>query len=283
MKNILLPTDFSKNSWNAIFTAVKLYADIECRFYTLHTYEPKTQNLAGFKSSYRAGEVYQSLSEAATKELENVKTYLDTNHKNQKHGFETLAIAGDLVETIRDLIPKYDIDTVIMGTKGATGAKEIFMGSNAVKVLKHIKNATVIVVPKSYDFQKLGTLVFPTEYTHFFPKNVLRPIMQLVDLWKPEVKIFHVAQQFKLSKLQEANKKILGKRFKGHPTTFHRVVIKTTVADAIRQFTEEQRADLVVLTNYSHDFFEKLTQEPVVKKVGFKTKVPLMVLPDFEG
>ncbi|SFC44984.1 hypothetical protein SAMN04487891_11187 [Flagellimonas taeanensis] len=32
MKNILLPTDFSNNVWNAIFMATKLYAPLECRF-----------------------------------------------------------------------------------------------------------------------------------------------------------------------------------------------------------------------------------------------------------
>ncbi|MEZ4811618.1 MAG: universal stress protein [Allomuricauda sp.] len=283
MKNILLPTDFSKNAWNAIFTAIKLYSDVECKFFLLHAYEPKTRNITGLKSSSRAGEVYGSLAETSQKELGKIMEYLSVNHKNQKHAFEALAMDGGLLETIRDLIPKYDIDAIVMGTKGSTGAKEIFMGSSAVKVLKNVKNCSVMVVPRSFNFQKLELVVFPTEYTHFFPKNVLLPLLQLADMWKPQIKIFYVAQQFKLSEQQEANKKILKTRFEGHPTVFHKVVIKTTVAEAIRQFAEGEKADLVVLTNYSHDFFEKLTQEPVVKKVSFRTKLPLMVLPDFGG
>ena len=283
MKNILLLTDFSKDAWNAIFMAVKLYADLECKFYVLHAYEPKKENIAGFKSSTRAGVVYQSLSEASSGQLGEVMDYLEENHKNPKHTFEMLSMAGGLVEAIRDLIPKYDIDTIVMGTKGSTGAKEIFMGSNAVKVLKHIKNCTTVVVPELYDFQKLESLVFPTEYAHFFPRNVLRPLLQLVKLWGSKVKILHVAQTFSLLDRQKANKEILKKRFEAHPTSFHKVVIKTTVAEAIRQFAQEERADLIVLTNYSHDFFDKLTQEPVVKNVTFRTEIPLMVLPDFQG
>jgi len=283
MKRILLPTDFSKNAWNAVFMAVKFYADMECKFYVLHAYEPKKENIAGFKSSARAGVVYQSLAEASEGKLGEVLEYLEKNHKNPKHSFERLSVAGGLVETIRKLIPEYDIDTIVMGTKGSTGAKAIFMGSNAVKVLKSIKNCTTVVVPESYDFQKLESLVFPTEYAHFFPKIVLRPLLQLVELWNSKVKVFHVAQTFSLSDRHKANKEILKKRFSGHPNSFHKVVIKTTVAEAIRQFAEEERADLIVLTNYSHDFFDKLTQEPVVKKVTFRTEIPLMVLPDFEG
>ncbi|NAY92417.1 universal stress protein [Muricauda sp. JGD-17] len=281
MKRILLPTDFSKNSWNAILTAVKLYAWMECKFYLLNAYEPSTQNITGFKSSTRAGDVYKSLPEASEKELGKVKQYLDENHFNPKHSFETISLSGDLLDAIHQCISSYDLDTLVMGTKGSTGAKQIFMGSWTVKVLKNIKNCTIIAVPSSFDFQRLNSVVFPTEYTHFMPRYVLMPLLELTQDWKPEIKIFHVAQEFMLSQEQKSNMKILQKRFRDHPTTVNQVVIKTTVAEAIRNFAEEQRADLIVLTNYSHDFFEKLTQEPVVKKVTFRTKVPLMVLPDF--
>lgn len=283
MKQILLPTDFSENAWNALFTAIKLYADFECTFYLLHTYEPKSQNISGFKSSVRAGEIYQSLSDQSEKELEEIITYLGTNYNNLRHTFKTISANGNLVAKIKELIPKYDIDIVIMGTKGATGAKEVFMGSNTVRVLKAIKNCSLIAVPKAFDLKSLKTIVFPTEYTHFFPKGVLQTLLELIDVWESEVKIFHVAQEFKLTDLQRSNKGILKKRLERYPYSFYKVTIKSTVSKAIRDFSQEQAADLIVLTNYSHTFLERLTQEHVVKKVGFKTRAPLMVLPDFEG
>lgn len=283
MKQVLLPTDFSENAWNALFTSIKLYADFECTFYLLHVYEPKSQNIAGFKSSVRAGEVYQSLSDHSEKELEKIATYLRANHDIQKHTFKTISINGNLVTIIKELIPKYDIDVIVMGTKGATGAKEVFMGSNTVKVLKAVKNCPLIAVPKAFDFQLMKTIVFPTEYAHFFSKGILQPFLELMDVWKSEIKIFHVAQEFRLSSLQRYNREILKKRLEGYPYSFYKVTIKSTVSKAIRDFSKEQAADLIVLTNYSHTFLERLTQEPVVKKVGFKTSIPLMVLPDFEG
>ncbi|MEQ9582104.1 MAG: universal stress protein, partial [Arenibacter sp.] len=33
MKNILFPTDFSLNSWNAIKYAIELFKDAPCNFY----------------------------------------------------------------------------------------------------------------------------------------------------------------------------------------------------------------------------------------------------------
>ena len=40
MKNILLPTDFSENSWNAIKYALQLFKNETCRFFLLNTYTP---------------------------------------------------------------------------------------------------------------------------------------------------------------------------------------------------------------------------------------------------
>ena len=40
MKNILLPTDFSDNSWNAIQYAIQLYKDEECTFHLFNAYTP---------------------------------------------------------------------------------------------------------------------------------------------------------------------------------------------------------------------------------------------------
>ena len=36
MKTILLPTDFSDNSWNAIEYALNFYKELNCNFYLLH-------------------------------------------------------------------------------------------------------------------------------------------------------------------------------------------------------------------------------------------------------
>ncbi len=283
MKNILLPTDFSENAWNALFTAVKLYRNFQCCFYLFHTYQPKDANLRGFKSSKRAGAVYEAMEEVANTELAKTVAYLKENHSNPNHLFETVSCTGDLAEGIKKMVSKYDIETIVMGTKGTSGPNGIFIGTNTVKVLKSIKNCVVIAVPLEFDFKSLCSVVLPTEYTHFFPKHVLLPILELVASEKCEIKVFHVAQEFQLGEHQQANKAILKKRLEKLNYSFYKVNITTSVAKAIREFSEEQKADLIVLTNYSHTFLEKMTQEPVVTKVAFKTNIPLMVLPDFEG
>ncbi len=283
MKHILLPTDFSKNAWNAMFTAIKLYANFTCKFYVLNCYALEGRNIGGFKSTVRSGMVHKALKTTSQTGLKEIMQYVKENQTGPNHQFETISYSGDLVSGIKSSISKYDIETIVMGTKGATGAKSIFLGSNTVNTLKKIKNCVLIAVPKKFDFKALKSVVLPTEYTHFFPKPVLKPLLELIGTEDAEVKIFHVAQEFKMNEQQEANKAILKRRLKGYAHSFYKVTIKSTVARAIRDFSEAQNADLIVLTNYSHTFLEKITQEPVVRKMMFKSSRPIMVLPDLEG
>ncbi len=50
MKNILLPTDFSRNAWNAIAYALHFLKDEPCIFYLLNTYTP-----AFYRADYLIG------------------------------------------------------------------------------------------------------------------------------------------------------------------------------------------------------------------------------------
>ena len=282
MKNILLPTDFSDNAWNAIFTALKMFETSDCNFVLLNSYEPKISNLLGNKSKERLGVIYDSLSKNSKIQLGKTMQYLHDNHTRSNHKFEHVSISNDIENAIKQLVVERDIDLIIMGTKGATGAKEIFMGSNTVKVIKKVRMCPIIAVPKEYDFKALKSVVFPTDFTRHYNKEELRPLIDLVGIWKAEIMIFQVAQEYVLGDEQKQHMKILAKRFKGVDHSFHKVEMWNNVADATDKFASDHNADLIALIHYPHTFMEKLTREPVIRKIGFHSKVPVMVLPDIE-
>ena len=279
MKNILLLTDFSNNAWNAIFAALKMHEHIRCHFYLLNTYEPSFANILGDKSKERLGVIYDSLAKNSSIELDKIISYLEDNHKNNKHTFEKQSISNDLVTAVKEICNEKDIDLIVMGTKGATGAKEIFMGSNTVELIKKVNNCPIFAVPSEHDFKDLSKVLFPTEFTRPYTKYELKPLIELATIWDSEILICYVAREFTLLEEQLANKWVLTKRLDKVAHSFHNVELQATVADSISNFAEETMADIIVMINYEHTFIEKLTREAVVKKVGFHSKIPLLVLP----
>lgn len=280
MKHILLPTDFSDNAWNAIFYALKIYKDVPCHFYVLHSYRPHPVNILGGKGSERLGTIYNAMEETSQDGLATVENYLKTNHSHPNHTFQFLSQKGDIITAINEVRYGKNIDGIVMGTKGATGAQQIFLGSTTVKVIKAIRYCPVIAVPETYNFQRLKQLVFPTDFTRFYSEFELLPMIELALLWKTHIRIFYAAQEFLLNDSQQVNLEFLKEHFKDLECTFHNVGLKTTVAQAIDEFAGESSSDMIALIHYGHSFMEKLTQEPVVKKIGFQTKIPLMVLPE---
>lgn len=280
MKKILLPTDFSDNAWNALFTALKLYTHVKCKFFLLHTYEPKAMNMLGRKSQQRLGIIYDSLAQHSVQELDKILSYLNENHHNPNHSFESISKSDSLEKSVMELVSTRDIELVIMGTQGATGAKEIFMGSNTVKVLKQLKNTSIIVVPTAFDFQKLKILVFPTDYTKKHEKFELLPMIELTKLWNTAIRVIHVGEEFVLTDIQKANMKILEERLAGANYSLHKLGMDTNVAKSIEQYVKDIGADLLTMVRYRHNFWERIIDEPVIKKIAFHSMVPVLFLPE---
>lgn len=278
MKKILLPTDFSDNAWNAIFNAIKIYAGMECTFYLLHAYIPHTVNMLAGKSQQRLGIIYDSLSEYSNQELNKLLEYLNKNHLSPNHTFEGISQSAHLELAIQETISTHDIDLVVMGTQGATSASEVFMGSNTVRVLKKIKSHPVLVVPSEYSFQKLNSLVFLTDFTKSYHKFELFPVTELAGLWQASIKVLYIAGEFLLNQDQTANRKILEDRLLTHEYSFKNVNFVENISTSIALYLKENKAEIMALIRHHHSFWDKIIKEPVVKKIAFHSKIPVLML-----
>ena len=56
MKNILIPTDFSDNAWNALKYGMELYHKTRCTFYIVHI-NPISYNSGGEAAMYVSPEI----------------------------------------------------------------------------------------------------------------------------------------------------------------------------------------------------------------------------------
>ncbi|SHK38819.1 Nucleotide-binding universal stress protein, UspA family [Maribacter aquivivus] len=279
MKKILITTDFSENAWNAIFTALKIYAEVDCQFYLLHAYEPSPLNLMGSKSQQRLGVIYDSLSKYSVQELEEVVSYLKINHKNTKHHFITLSKPGNIEDSTASAINENDIDLLIMGTQGATGAKEVFLGSNTVKVLNQIKNIPILVVPTGYNFQSLKSILFATDFSDSYKKNLFDPIIELSKIWNAGIEVVHVAIEFNLNDNQDAHKDVLKERLSGFDIKFKNIPFENNISKSIAMYAKDKESSFLTILRHQHTFWEKVIGEAVVKKVAFHSKIPVLFLP----
>lgn len=280
MKNILLPTDFSDNAFNAIEYAVQLYKNKECTFYLLNTYTPVAYSMATFNEGYSSlllEEIIRKNSESGLLELEEK---LREKYDNSNHSFKRLSSFNLLTDEIKAVVKDRNIDLIIMGTKGATGAKEVFLGTNTMFTIKKV-HCTVIAVPDNFTYKEPKEILFPSDFKFSMQNENLNLLKSICELHNSRLNILNIYLGQPLSKAQENVKNQFGEFFKNNPHDFH-TAEDVDLVEAIEQFQIKQKIDFLVMIQNKHSFFENLLFKPVIRQMVYHTNMPIMVIPSIE-
>lgn len=276
MTRILLPTDFSKNSLSAIHYALKLYKDIKCTFYLLNSYMPPvyhTEYLMGSPAQIGLGDIVQ---ENSMNNLENLKNKLVAEFNNPLHTFITHSALNVLSSEVTRTVEAEGIDIIVMGTQGATGAKEILFGTNTVHVIKNAK-CPVLAVPSGFEYEVPKQILFPNDFEIELNKDSLSQLLKIVNMHVSQVNVMHVSTGNELSIVQARHKKTL-ENILAINALFHEVS-SNEIITAINDFQIKEKINLLVMVQNKHTFFERLFIEPVIKKIGFHVTIPFLVIP----
>lgn len=281
MKNILLPTDFSENSWNAIRYILELYKAEACTFHLLNTYTPVMSNNRFMASSLQPSIIDAGTKETSMRELGNILEQIQNTFKNKNHSFKTISSFNLLVDEIKNIIDTESIDLIVTGTKGASGIEEVFLGSNTVRIIKAIRNCPVLTIPQEFGYKQPQEVVFATDFKRYYSASELQPLIDLAQSFKATIRIVYVQNKIKaLSEIQQFNLNMLRKYFGEIDHYVHTVSELNSVSKTLEVFADELDIHLLAMLNYQHSYMERITREPVVKQVAFHTQVPLLVIPE---
>ena len=276
MKKILLPTDFSEISINAIQYATKLFADIPCRFFVLNVYripylaneELMDQNISQLSA------MEEEMHEASKEGMEKILEHLP---ENKNHIFETISDYNLFSLAVHQAVEEKKIELIIMGTKGATGAREIFMGSNTADVI--MRNAcNVIAVPENHSFKPPKELLFPTDFRINHDLKDLSPLINLAEMNDSVIRIVHFSDSNDLDEIQEQNKRNLDAYLDKIPHEYYTLSV-SDFEEGLNCFTQSRgNIDMIVIIGRHYGFFERLFFKPKIKALSFHSRIPLFVI-----
>ncbi len=277
MKRIILPTDFSENAYKAICYAINLFESEECTFYLLHTYTPaiyQAEYVLHSPGQIGLGDIYQ---ESSLTQLEGLKKRLVSEFNNKKHTFLEHSAFNTLVDEIVETSKKENADMVIMGTQGATGAKEILIGTNTVHVIKKAC-CPVIAIPPNFEYEDPKEILFPTDFEIDYQEGQLKELLDLAKSHLSRVEVMYVSSGYDLNEDQLGNKSKLDGILGKIAHLFHELPSQEVIT-AINDFQQKNKINLLVMVQNRHTFLERLFLEPIIKKLGFHVTIPFMVIP----
>ncbi|WP_418264731.1 universal stress protein [Flavobacterium faecale] len=174
MKLILVPTDFSPHAENALKTAAEIAKKTDAEILLLHMLEIPSQMNDAITGAAGIPEIMLFIKKANEILEENTQREFLKGITVTKHvKFEKAS------EGILTFLKKYEIDLIVMGSKGISGIEEILVGSNTEKIVRQ-SNVPVLVVKNNKINLDQPNIVFASD----FSAETKAPFQKLIDFSK---------------------------------------------------------------------------------------------------
>ncbi|NOT73508.1 MAG: universal stress protein [Cyclobacteriaceae bacterium] len=247
MKKILVPCDFSEPAIHAFRVALDIATISKGEVMLLNIIEtPFMQDTILMPTLYFEEQMFEDMKVAAQKNFNALKSNWVKDPKVKVTSFIEY---GGVSVTVEQYVKKKKADLIVMGTAGASGTKEFFIGSNTEKIVRS-SSVPVIAIKKYVKASSIRNIVFPNtlgqEHEAFVTK-----VKQLQNFFKARLHIVYIntPANFRRDPQTRKDLKAFAKRFMLKDFTLN-VFNDIDPHSGIVNFANEIGADLVAMSTH---------------------------------
>jgi len=278
MKKILVPTDFSACAENAISVAIEIAKRAGAQIVFQHLFPDNSGSMHTLKPEAQAVQ-HKSQNEA----LGHAKAKLDELVIRAEHvglAATPLLVMNKGIDKIENYIEPLGIDLVVMGSHGATGIRELILGTNTQRVVRHA-TAPIVVVKNKPDKIEFSSILFASTF-HEDPALVLQTPVKLASLWNGTVHLLYVGLEKDKQTKAEVQEKMNVLRIQFPTATFTQNFITTNDPEwGIKHTAKDIGPDMIALTTeiktgafiFSHSLAENLVNHESLPVLIMNTKI----------
>ncbi|XMO87442.1 universal stress protein [Algibacter sp. AS12] len=276
MLSILIPTDFSENSKNAINYALEFFKYQKTEFYFMHAYQNEFYDHEELASRDVFNDVLTRVRNESQSNLEQLITEVKKTAPNPRFTYHCISAYNTLIEEANLIANAKNIDLIVMGTKGISDERHIVFGSQTFQVLKYVP-CPVLAIPSNYTNTRPKRILFPTNYLMPYKRRELKLLSILAKPNRSCIDVLYVSKINKLSIRQEDNKAFIKDALSENEVKFHHEDSRK-IADTIKTFIEEKDFDMITMVNTQHSFLEDMLFPSNIDKVSLGLTIPLLAM-----
>ncbi|CAN1528183.1 UspA Universal stress protein UspA and related nucleotide-binding proteins [Flavobacteriaceae bacterium] len=171
MKRILVPTDFSKHAEYALRVAAQIAKKNNSEIYLLHMLELPHQG----NDAVSSGSAIPQIMFFKNMAINKLETLMESDFLEGINVSEIIQFEKAF-DGIMEISKKNNVDLIVMGSHGASGYEEMFIGSNAEKVVRSSEVPVLVIKNETAEF-KADKLVFASD----FSDEIKKPFAKLVE------------------------------------------------------------------------------------------------------
>jgi nucleotide-binding universal stress UspA family protein len=285
MKRILFPTDFSEAAESALNIAINLAKEVDAELFILHSLNSVQQYVDISLST--AGDitmpgmqpdVVMAAIDQEKKRVDQKMNDLVEKVKSFDVKVQSEVVHPALEYEINDVAFKYSIDFIIMGTHGASGLRETFIGSVAQKIVR-VAKVPVLTVNGTGDNFAINKVVCCSDFTEDQINEQLPRVKAFTDIFNAEFDLVYIntPTYFEESKTVMTRMNDVSEKFDLSPSSIN-IYNSFDIDEGVIAFAEQQNANVIAMITHGYRGMKKLFSDNITQSVVNHSKVPVLTL-----
>lgn len=272
MKTILVPTDFSNNAQSAVDYAASLAQKEKAKLILLHAF-----HIVYPSSEIPVAMIVEEVSITQKKAVEKLKKMCTEIVKGRKIKCDFICKEGFAVDEILGTSKKLHPDLIVMGTQGASGLKEVILGSNTARVIEKA-TCPVIAVPAGASFKGINHILYSTDYKAS-DIVALKSIVALAKTFRSRLVLLHAADEEFTKEAEEGLMRnfvrSISKKIK-YPRLSFTIKYGKGPERIIQDYVKTAKPDMIAMSTQRRGLLESFFGKSITQKMAYHTRVPLL-------
>lgn len=271
MKPIIVPTDFSPVSLNAVNYAADLACAMNTNLVLLHICPlPVAYSEVPFAADSLTG----LINEAEEKILKLRGDII--NRINDRIAIVTEVKMGNVFEGIEEYSLTIAPYAIIMGTQGTGAMEKLFFGSNSIAAMKNL-SWPLIVVPPEAKFKNIRKIGIACDLKKVVETAPVEQIKVLMSAFQAELHVIHVNREsekaYSAEKVEESG--LLQEMLEDLHPVYH-FLNYVNIDEGLNEFSQKNDIDLLIIIPKKHNLIDKIFHKSHSKHMIMHTHVPVM-------
>lgn len=281
MKTYLVPIDFSEAAFNAADFAASLshQTDVQdvilMNAYYISAYETMLPdpNMMMIRD--------QEIEENAAERISQLEKLKRTLQKKVRPGVKIHIRLNrtHLVRAVVDTVSEFNVDLVLLGSKGNSSSTDTSIGSHVIKISK-ASPVPVMIVPPAYRYQLIDRAVIACDFnkvTESIPLGALHKLLGRQDIHLLVVNIDTGNKHAKDDPERLAEETALHSMLKDfHPRYYY--VNKPDIINSILDFADQHKAQIVIALPHEYSFLRSMVHNSISQQLASSSSVPVLLL-----
>lgn len=266
MKTILLPTDFSNNALIAADFAANKLCIAKTKLVITHVYDIPRGGTSGLFY------LLEELQKQAEKDISELKSTLEKRYQHLDVEIETQLSQGSFAERITNIANSLNVDCIVMGTKGTSALKEVFIGSSTISLMKRLEKP-LYIVPESEDLE-IKEVILCTDGENF-KKATVQEAISFTQAHQLSIQLLHIRMK-ESDLIQDWSE--LKKPFEGLDVDMHEA-FGESLEEGLKNGTIDYQP-LLVMIKRQHGFWDRFFTQSKSQKMVMHSNRPILILPE---